>query len=105
MAKSRVTGKMQRNWLSKIGKSNKVTNVVEEARVRTKTVAEAKVNAQGYDTGPGYYHYGARKASTGQQTKWSATGLIWCESPMARKQVELLDTAADTVDLRLKKKR
>lgn len=105
MAKSKVTGKMTRDWLSKIGKSNKVTNVVEEARVRTKTVAEAKVNAQGYDTGPGYYHFGSRKASTGQQTKWSATGLIWCESPMARKQVELLDTAADTVDLRFKKRR
>ena len=105
MAKSKVTGKMTRNWLSKIGKSSKVTNVVEEARVRTKTVAEAKVNAQGYDTGPGYYHFGSRKASTGQQTKWSATGLIWCESPMARKQVEILDAAADTVDLRFKKRR
>ena len=105
MATSKVTGKMTRNWLSKIGKSNKVTNVVEEARVRTKTVAEAKVNAQGYDTGPGYYHFGSRKASAGQQTKWSATGLIWCESPMARKQVELLDTAAATVDLRFKKRR
>ena len=105
MARSKVTGKMQRNWLSKIGKSTPVTNAVDEARARTKTVAEAKVNAQGYDTGPGYYHFGSRKASTGQQTKWSATGLIWCESPMARKQVELLDTAADTVDLRLKKRR
>lgn len=105
MAKSKVTGKMTRNWLSKIGKSDQVTNVVEECRVRTKTVAEAKVNARGYDTGPNYYHFGSRKASTGQQTKWSATGLIWCESPMARKQVALLDSAADTVDLRLKKRR
>ena len=105
MAKSKVTGKMTRNWLSKIGKSDQVTNVVEEGRVRTKTVAEAKVNARGYDTGPNYYHFGSRKASTGQQTKWSATGLIWAESPMARKDLELLDAAADTVDLRLKKRR
>lgn len=105
MAKSRVTGKMTRNWLSEIGKSASVTNAVDEDRVRTKTVAEAKVNARGYNTGPGYYHYGSRKASTGQQTKWSATGLIWAESPMARKDLELLDAAADTVDLRLKKRR
>ena len=102
--RSTVSGKMQPNWLSKIGKSRSVTDAVDSSRARTKQLAEAKVQARGYKTGPGFYHFGSKKASTGQSTRWSATGLIWCESPMARKHTELLDSAAAASELRLKKR-
>ena len=106
MARTKVSGKMDRNWLQKIGKSSKITDTVRSTWQETKHVAEANIDILGYRTGEPFYHYGGRRPTVStSSTVWGATGTIWAESPMARTRLDSLDDAAETVDLRLNKRR
>lgn len=99
MAKMKMTGHMDPHWLSTIGKSAPVTNVITDTASEVKTRAEAKAATR---TKSGYsYHYG----STTRKGIWGTTVVIHPISNIAFKHREMLRAAASGSGTKLKKEK
>lgn len=96
---AKVTGGMSKRWLSEIGKSKEVTEVITTVYREAKEKAEAVGRARDTHHIYKHYHYGSKL----KKGVWNATWIMWPITNIAKSHArEDLDRAAAVAGGRLK---